>query len=183
MMPIRTVERSGCGFTLHISHPSEPGTEAKTPDIQGSWKNQPYVCSIFKSWICVIVCFLNVNQNLLFVWPAYMSPPCHIELILSEKEEPVKKEVIHSLVIASRIEPKGTATVYEKLVAICFVQYYLTTILGGFCSPRLSWQPANLRRPGVVVLLLKFLFLIIGPVTSSRNFRVNFTYYYSFILR
>lgn len=26
---------------------------------------------------------------------AYMSSPCHIELILSEKEEPVKKEVIH----------------------------------------------------------------------------------------
>jgi large subunit ribosomal protein L17e len=25
---------------------------------------------------------------------AYMSSPCHIELILSEKEEPVKKEVI-----------------------------------------------------------------------------------------
>lgn len=24
---------------------------------------------------------------------AYMSSPCHIELILSEKEEPVKKEV------------------------------------------------------------------------------------------
>ena len=26
---------------------------------------------------------------------AYMSSPCHIELILSEKEEPVKKEVVH----------------------------------------------------------------------------------------
>lgn len=25
---------------------------------------------------------------------AYMSSPCHIELILSEKEEPVMKEVI-----------------------------------------------------------------------------------------
>lgn len=25
---------------------------------------------------------------------AYMSSPCHIELILSEKEEPVKKEVV-----------------------------------------------------------------------------------------
>ena len=25
---------------------------------------------------------------------AYMSSPCHIELILSEKEEPVQKEVI-----------------------------------------------------------------------------------------
>ena len=28
---------------------------------------------------------------------AYMSSPCHIELILSEKEEPVKKEVCGSL--------------------------------------------------------------------------------------
>ena len=27
------------------------------------------------------------------LWPAYMSSPCHIELILSEKEESVKKEV------------------------------------------------------------------------------------------
>jgi len=27
---------------------------------------------------------------------AYMSHPCHIELILSEKEEPVRKEVISS---------------------------------------------------------------------------------------
>lgn len=28
---------------------------------------------------------------------AYMSSPCHIELILSEKEEPVKKEVIYNI--------------------------------------------------------------------------------------
>lgn len=30
---------------------------------------------------------------------AYMSSPCHIELILSEKEEPVKKEVIFNIVV------------------------------------------------------------------------------------
>lgn len=30
---------------------------------------------------------------------AYMASPCHIELILSEKEEPVKKEVSAILVI------------------------------------------------------------------------------------
>ena len=29
----------------------------------------------------------------IFSCAAYMSSPCHIELILSEKEEPVKKEV------------------------------------------------------------------------------------------
>ena len=37
--------------------------------------------------------FSNVNRTLFFL-AAYMSSPCHIELILSEKEEPVKKEVI-----------------------------------------------------------------------------------------
>lgn len=33
---------------------------------------------------------------------AYMSSPCHIELILSEKEEPVKKEVISEIVDSVR---------------------------------------------------------------------------------
>lgn len=35
--------------------------------------------------------------NNCFLIAAYMSSPCHIELILSEKEEPVKKEVLVSL--------------------------------------------------------------------------------------
>lgn len=35
-----------------------------------------------------IKCFISF-----FSETAYMSSPCHIELILSEKEEPVKKEV------------------------------------------------------------------------------------------
>lgn len=38
-----------------------------------------------------------VRFGLIYVakpFAAYMSSPCHIELILSEKEEPVKKEVI-----------------------------------------------------------------------------------------
>ena len=36
--------------------------------------------------------FLGYRTNIYFM-TAYMSNPCHIELILSEKEEPVKKEV------------------------------------------------------------------------------------------
>lgn len=36
-------------------------------------------------------CLHELMRLLLF--SAYMSSPCHIELILSEKEEPVKKEV------------------------------------------------------------------------------------------
>ncbi|RVW52612.1 60S ribosomal protein L17-2 [Vitis vinifera] len=56
-------ERLGCGFSLRISHPGKPSSEAKAPHIPCSWKNNPY-----------------------------MSSPCHIELILSEKEEPVQKE-------------------------------------------------------------------------------------------
>lgn len=47
-------------------------------------------------------CFYNVcffihivlTLDLILSYAAYMSNPCHIELILSEKEEPVKKEVI-----------------------------------------------------------------------------------------
>lgn len=33
-----------------------------------------------------------------------MSSPCHIELVLSEKEEPVKKEVIHPYCIKFNVE-------------------------------------------------------------------------------
>lgn len=39
--------------------------------------------------------FLCAVYNILSIsFAAYMSSPCHIELVLSEKEEPVKKEVI-----------------------------------------------------------------------------------------
>ena len=34
-----------------------------------------------------------ITNSVLLLLAAYMSSPCHIELILSEKEEPVKKEV------------------------------------------------------------------------------------------
>lgn len=34
-----------------------------------------------------------LNGDVLLLLAAYMSSPCHIELTLSEKEEPVKKEV------------------------------------------------------------------------------------------
>ena len=40
-------------------------------------------------------CFFGIVMTDSFTYAAYMSNPCHIELILSEKEEPVKKEVMY----------------------------------------------------------------------------------------
>ena len=34
-----------------------------------------------------------ISFDLFWLFAAYMSSPCHIELVLSEKEAPVKKEV------------------------------------------------------------------------------------------
>ncbi|KAJ1411962.1 Ribosomal protein L22/L17 superfamily [Sesbania bispinosa] len=39
--------------------------------------------------MCCFCCKVLLKECIL---AAYMSSPCHIELILSEKEEPVKKE-------------------------------------------------------------------------------------------
>ena len=33
-------ERSGCGFSAHISHPGEPSPKTEAPDLPCSWKNQ-----------------------------------------------------------------------------------------------------------------------------------------------
>lgn len=55
---------------------------------------------------------------------AYMSSPCHIELILSEKEEPVKKEVIWLNESVLKILQ------YEGIYIYMFViSYFLTLIL------------------------------------------------------
>lgn len=49
---------------------------------------------------CVFIYLALVSGSLdftnfcIFLFAAYMSSPCHIELILSEQEEAVKKEVI-----------------------------------------------------------------------------------------
>lgn len=43
---------------------------------------------------------VHLNGDIILLLAAYMSSPCHIELTLSEKEEPVKKEV-RSLVKSS----------------------------------------------------------------------------------
>lgn len=73
--------------TFHISrlikHRSKDA--APTELTEGS-----IVC--LKTWTFIfesIMCSYLLNAFL----AAYMSSPCHIELILSEKEEPVKKEV------------------------------------------------------------------------------------------
>lgn len=60
------------------------------------------------------------------VFAAYMSSPCHIELILSEKEEPVKKEVFDS---SSFVDPPPP---------FFLMIHYLIPILFLVCSPRLS---------------------------------------------
>jgi hypothetical protein len=52
---------------------------------------------------------------------AYMSNPCHIELILSEKEEPVKKEVsTYEMLIAS---PSGVCILVTLLRFILIFEF------------------------------------------------------------
>lgn len=55
---------------------------------------------------------------------AYMSSPCHIELVLSEKEEPVKKEVIHPYRIKFNVKK-----VLELLSSLLVVLIYLWFVL------------------------------------------------------
>jgi hypothetical protein len=71
-----------------------------------------------------------------------MSSPCHIELVLSEKEEPVKKEVIHHYCFSVWLKKWQCAEGFEfvDFFFVLFVSY-----LPWFCSLRLSWQLANLR--------------------------------------
>ncbi|PKU79456.1 Inorganic phosphate transporter 1-4 [Dendrobium catenatum] len=52
-------------------------------------RKKVYGLTLMLAVICSIVSCLLRHGSL----AAYMSSPCHIELILSEKEEPVKKEV------------------------------------------------------------------------------------------
>lgn len=53
-----------------------------------------------------------------------MSSPCHIELVLSEKEEPVKKEVIHPYLIKFSVKK-----VLELLSSLLVVLIYLWFVL------------------------------------------------------
>ena len=77
-----------------------------------------------------------------FFFAAYMSSPCHIELILSEKEEPVKKEVM--------IDHLSVNSIYTS-------SFLLHQILIYYCSCRLrpNWQQARRRVLFEVVLHLK----------------------------
>lgn len=67
--------------------------------------------------------------------PAYMSSPCHIELILSEKEEPVKKEVTMN---ASHLS--------ELIYAIVPILVSSSPDWMFICRPNRSWQQANRGR-------------------------------------
>lgn len=75
-----------CLLAGRISHPSQ----AKVPDLPSSWKNQPYVFMSpdFCNFMHAVMEFFLLLLFLLVTLAAYMSSPCHIELILSEKEEP-----------------------------------------------------------------------------------------------
>lgn len=86
-------------------------------------------------WKMVIFCFVSVTltvywSSVYVIFAAYMSSPCHIELILSEKEEPVKKEVLHSSV---------SCFVCILAIVFCFDSYSLFLL----CSLRRSLQQAR----------------------------------------
>lgn len=72
--------------------------------------------------------------------PAYMSSPCHIELILSEKEEPVKKEVtIKNLQLSELL--------YVVVpVSVCSPDGIFV------CRLNHSWQQANLGSLELLVI-------------------------------
>ena len=82
-----------------------------------------------------------LNCHLCFPLAAYMSSPCHIELILSEKEEPVKKEVITWwLYIVWR--SNCLESPYISRVALYLI---FSFFLFSFCSLKLSWLQGNQR--------------------------------------
>lgn len=95
--------------------------------------------------------YFNNNNSNMFFFSAYMSSPCHIELTLSEKEEPVKKEVIWWLL----------HFIYwwnEYCYILKFGKWCLGSLKLSFCHyrPRPSWQQTNQRKPNfAVVPLLK----------------------------
>ena len=71
-----------------------------------------------------------------------MSSPCHIELILSEKEEPVKKEVMIDH-LSDNIILTSSFLLHQILIYCCS------------CRLRLNWQQARRRALFEVVLHLK----------------------------
>jgi hypothetical protein len=82
-----------------------------------------FCISISKSILYCYYILILIYVELFFLCVAYMSSPCHIELILSEKEEAVQKEVsiCHFAVITC---------FFICIILICFYS----------CSPRPSWQ-------------------------------------------
>lgn len=77
----------------------------------------PYLSAF--DWICNVIA-------------AYMSSPCHIELILAEKEEPVRKEVIYNLILISLwrwflsyLNNKGGLKMFFLLIDYCIILIFL----------------------------------------------------------
>ena len=63
-----------------------------------------------------------------------MSSPCHIELVLSEKEEPVKKEVIHPYCIKFNVKKVMMCCRSIGIIEFVTSRTCLFTF-GLFCSP------------------------------------------------
>jgi hypothetical protein len=60
-------ERFGCGCSLCFSYPGESSSKAKTPYLQGSWKNQSYVVLFVlvylnQSFIAITFLFLYMSN-------------------------------------------------------------------------------------------------------------------------
>jgi hypothetical protein len=67
-------------------------------DVPTGLMEESIVCCtiLIRVWMdCCVFAFLYLyTGGFFFFLAAYMSSPCHIELILSEKEEAVQKEVL-----------------------------------------------------------------------------------------
>jgi hypothetical protein len=101
------------------------------------------VCSIYILLCCGCFVCCSLTTCLTNCVAAYMSSPCHIELILSEKEEPVKKEVC------------GCAHCLPPLPTIQYI-YINTVVLIVDCllfRQSLRLQPGRLREGNSSALL------------------------------
>lgn len=83
----------------------------------------------------------------MFSFAAYMSSPCHIELVLSEKEEPVKKEVIHRNLLSD-------LNVQKQWGVFIHLSVGLRLMGSSFCSLRCKWLQVPRRAEVCAVALL-----------------------------
>jgi hypothetical protein len=83
-------ERFGCGCSLCFSYPGESSSKAKTPYLQGSWKNQSYVVlfvlvCLNQSFIVMTFLFLYMLDLLFFVCSLHVISMPHWADIVRER--------------------------------------------------------------------------------------------------